>query len=197
MRFYEFEAKEVLRRARVPLPKSVLARTPEEAEAAAGEVGGALVLKSQVLSGGRMKAGAIKFADDAAGAKGATAEILQIAVNGQLPVGVLVEERRDGVLVSGANGQLRPEHVEASAARIASAAVVLLQLEVAMDTIEAAARLARAGGARVILDPAAAQALSPALLECVDFLTPNQSELAALAGGGAGGDERAAARALS
>lgn len=101
------------------------------------------------------------------------------------------------VLVSGANGQLRPEHVEASAARIASAGVVLLQLEVAMDTVEAAARLARAGGARVILDPAPAQALSPALLDCVDFLTPNQSELAALAGGRAAGDERDAARALS
>lgn len=97
MRFFEFEAKEVLRRARVPLPKSVMARSADEAEAAAAEVGGALVLKSQVLSGGRMKAGAIKFADDAARAKAATTEILSIPVNGQLPVGVLVEERRDVV----------------------------------------------------------------------------------------------------
>lgn len=101
------------------------------------------------------------------------------------------------VLVPGANAQLRPEHVEASGALIGGAAVVLLQLEVPMETVETAARLAHAGGALVILDPAPARALSPALLECVDFLTPNQSELAVLAGGKADGDDREPARALS
>lgn len=101
------------------------------------------------------------------------------------------------VLVPGANGHLRPEHVEACNALIAGAAVVLLQLEVPMETVETAAHLAHTGGALVVLDPAPAEALSPALLECVDFLTPNQSELAVLAGGKSDGDDRAAARALS
>jgi ribokinase len=101
------------------------------------------------------------------------------------------------VLVSGANGRLEPEHVLACEGRIASAAVVLLQLEVPMATVEAAARIARDGGATVILDPAPAQALSRALLDCVDYLTPNQSELAALTDGSPGLDERTAARHLS
>jgi ribokinase len=100
------------------------------------------------------------------------------------------------VLVSGANGRLQPEHVLACEGRIASAAVVLLQLEVPMATVEAAARVARAGGATVILDPAPAQALSPALLDCVDYLTPNQSELAVLTGEGPGREERIGARRL-
>ena len=93
MRFFEFEAKEILRRARVPLPKSVMARTPEQAEAAASELG-SVVLKSQVLSGGRMKAGGVKFADTPAEAKGAAADILALTINHLKPAGVLVEERR-------------------------------------------------------------------------------------------------------
>ena len=62
MRFYEHEAKQLLQRHGVPLPQSHLATTSEEAEQAASELGGAIVLKSQVLSGGRMKAGGVKFA---------------------------------------------------------------------------------------------------------------------------------------
>ncbi len=95
MRFYEFEAKELLKRYRVPLPKSVLARTPEEAEAAVGTLGGSVVLKSQVLSGGRMKAGGVKFADTPAEAREAAAAILALPINGQQPTGVLVEEKRN------------------------------------------------------------------------------------------------------
>ena len=95
MRFYEFEAKQVLRGLRVPLPESRLAHTPEQAEAAAGELGGPVVLKSQVLSGGRMKAGGVKFADTPAEAKQAATDILALRINDLAPVGVLVEERRN------------------------------------------------------------------------------------------------------
>ncbi len=94
MRFYEHEAKQVLAKHGVPLPKREVARTPEEAEAAAASIGGPVVLKSQVLSGGRMKAGGVKFADTPAEAKAAAAAILELPINGQLPMGVLVEERR-------------------------------------------------------------------------------------------------------
>jgi succinyl-CoA synthetase beta subunit len=94
MRFYEFEAKQVLGKVGVPMPKRTFAHTPEEAEAAAAEIGAAVVLKSQVLTGGRMKAGGVLFADTPAEAKAHAATILGLTINGQEPAGVLVEERR-------------------------------------------------------------------------------------------------------
>ena len=63
MRFYEYESKEIVRRAGIPTSKGGFATTPEEARARAEEVGGPVVIKSQVLTGGRMKAGGVKFAD--------------------------------------------------------------------------------------------------------------------------------------
>ena len=92
MRFYEHEAKQLLRRHGVPLPQSHLATTAEEAEQAASELGGAAVLKSQVLSGGRMKAGGVKFADAPPEAREAAAAILELEINGLQPMGVLVEQ---------------------------------------------------------------------------------------------------------
>ena len=93
MRFYEFEAKDLLRRRGVPLPKSHLARTADEAAEAQRALDGPVVLKSQVLSGGRMKAGGVRFADTAEEARAATEAILALPINGQLPVGVLVEQK--------------------------------------------------------------------------------------------------------
>ncbi len=95
MRLYEFEAKQVLAKQGVPLPKRTFAKTPEEAEAAAAAIAGPVVLKSQVLSGGRMKAGGVLFADDPQTAKTHAATILALEINGQQPAGVLVEERRN------------------------------------------------------------------------------------------------------
>ena len=92
MRFYEHEAKQLLRRHGVPLPQSHLATTAEEAEQAASDLGGAVVLKSQVLSGGRMKAGGVKFADTPLEAREAAAAILELEINGLRPMGVLVEQ---------------------------------------------------------------------------------------------------------
>jgi len=101
------------------------------------------------------------------------------------------------VVVAGANARLTPELVQAHEARIAAAAVVLLQLEVPLGVVLAAARIARDGGATVILDPAPAQPLPASLLKCVDFLTPNQSELQALTGRAVGGQAEHAARSLA
>jgi succinyl-CoA synthetase beta subunit len=94
MRFYEYESKEVLRRYGVPLPKSALAKTPEEAAKAAADLGGPVVLKSQVLSGGRMKAGGVKFAGTPEEARAAAEQILALEIRGLKPAGVLVEEKR-------------------------------------------------------------------------------------------------------
>ena len=95
MRFYEFEAKQLLRRRGVPMPESHLARSAEDAERAASDLDGPVVLKSQVLSGGRMKAGGVKFAATPPEAKQAAAEILALEINGLAPAGVLVEQRRN------------------------------------------------------------------------------------------------------
>ena len=63
MRFYEYEAREIVRRAGIPVTEFGFATTPEQAKAAAEKIDGPSVVKSQVLSGGRMKAGGVKFAD--------------------------------------------------------------------------------------------------------------------------------------
>ena len=93
MRFYEFEAKRLLAKQGVPTSRGGLATTPEEAERLAAEIDGPVVLKSQVLTGGRMKAGGVKFADSPAEAKAAAGEILALEIRGQLPRGVLVESK--------------------------------------------------------------------------------------------------------
>src|SRR5262249_42674758 len=82
-----------------------------------------------------------------------------------------------------ANGRLTPEDVRQREAVIAAADVLLLQLEVPPETVEAAAQVARRRGVRVVLDPAPAP--RGALLETlrgVDLITPNQTEIEALTG---------------
>jgi succinyl-CoA synthetase beta subunit len=93
MRFYEFEAKSLFARHGIPLLKGRVARTAAEAGEIAAEVAGPVVLKSQVLTGGRMKAGGVKFADAPAEAEAAAAAILALEIKGQKARGVLVEQR--------------------------------------------------------------------------------------------------------
>src|SRR3990170_1825354 len=93
VRFYEFEAKRLLAKHGVRLPQGGTAGTPEEAAALAAEVGGPIVLKSQVLTGGRMKAGGIKFAGTPEEAKAAAEAILSLEIRGQRPRCVLVEAK--------------------------------------------------------------------------------------------------------
>jgi ribokinase len=104
------------------------------------------------------------------------------------------------VIVPGANGLLSPEDVERERDRIASAGLLLLQLEVPLATVEAAAKIGREGGAVVVLDPAPARVECLKLLPLVDYVTPNETELASLVGEPGrrlGSDEaRALARAL-
>src|ERR1700754_3161146 len=92
MRFYEYESRRILAREGIPLSKHGFATTAEDAKKIAAEIGGKVVLKSQVLTGGRMKAGGVKFADTPAAAEEAAAAILKLEINGQKARGVLVEE---------------------------------------------------------------------------------------------------------
>ena len=92
------------------------------------------------------------------------------------------------VVSPGANHRLTPEHIDRNATAISNARVVLAQLEVPLETIEAAARISRGV---FCLNPAPARPLPTELLERVDVLVPNRSELSALSGSGAvvGNDE--------
>ena len=63
MRFYEYESRRIVERAGIPVTKYGFATTADEAKRAALEIDGPTVIKSQVLTGGRMKAGGVKFAD--------------------------------------------------------------------------------------------------------------------------------------
>ncbi len=95
MRLYEHEAKTLARGAGIPVPRGRLVTTAAEAEDAAIGLGQPVVVKAQVPVGGRGKAGGIRFADDPAAAREATAELLAGQVRGFAVSSVLIEERLD------------------------------------------------------------------------------------------------------
>lgn len=88
------------------------------------------------------------------------------------------------VVAPGANGRLAPQQLEECAQAFEGLAVLVLQLETPLETVKAAARMARERGAKVVLNPAPAQPLDDELLADVDYLIPNESELALLSGRG-------------
>ena len=92
MNFEEHAAKPLLRAAGIATPNGVLARTPEEAADAARRIG-PCVVKAQVPTGKRGKAGGIKLAAGAAEAKAAAAGILGMAIGEHRVETVLVEEQ--------------------------------------------------------------------------------------------------------
>jgi len=95
MRLYEYESRRIVQRAGIPVTKYGFCMTAEDAHKAAGDIGGSVVIKSQVLTGGRMKAGGVKFADSPDEAARHAAAILKLEINGQVPKGVLVDPKAD------------------------------------------------------------------------------------------------------
>jgi succinyl-CoA synthetase beta subunit/citryl-CoA synthetase large subunit len=93
MRFYEFESKALFARRGLPLGRGRVVESADAARRAAEEIGGPVVVKSQVLSGGRMKAGAVQFADTPDEAAAKYAQVLPIVVKGEQARSVLVEEK--------------------------------------------------------------------------------------------------------
>ncbi|WP_426661851.1 ribokinase [Rhodanobacter aciditrophus] len=84
------------------------------------------------------------------------------------------------IVVPAANARVTPAQVEAADAAIARADVVLVQLEIPLDTVEATLRLGHRLEVPVILNPAPAQKLPGDWLKLVSYITPNQHELAAV-----------------
>ena len=102
MKIHEYQAKEVLRAFGVPVPNGAVARTPEEAEAIAKDLGGAVVVKAQIHAGGRGKGGGIKLASNPAEAREVASEIIgmqlvtpQTGTEGQKVKSVWVENATD------------------------------------------------------------------------------------------------------
>jgi succinyl-CoA synthetase beta subunit len=92
MKLHEYQSKRIFAKYGIPIPKGKVASTPEEAKNIAKELGGRVVVKSQVLVGGRGKAGGIKLAENPAEAGKLANEILGMQIKG-LPVRkVLVDE---------------------------------------------------------------------------------------------------------
>jgi succinyl-CoA synthetase beta subunit/citryl-CoA synthetase large subunit len=93
MRFFEYESRQIVKKAGIPVSPHGFATTPEEARRIAQEIGGPVVIKSQVLTGGRMKAGGVKFADTPEEAAEHAEFVLGLEINGHMPRGVLVDSR--------------------------------------------------------------------------------------------------------
>ncbi|NEW05034.1 ribokinase [Paenibacillus sp. SYP-B3998] len=101
---------------------------------------------------------------------------------------MLAESDNQIVVIPGANASCLPEHIQALEQIINEQDVVLVQLEIPLETATAACEIAKKLGKMVILNPAPARKLSASLLNSVDYITPNRLELATLTGIDASGD---------
>jgi succinyl-CoA synthetase beta subunit len=89
---FEYQGKELFRRVGIPVSDGQLALSPEEARAAASALGGPVVVKAQVLTGGRGKAGGVKLAESPADAEARAREILGLDIRGHVVRRVWVEK---------------------------------------------------------------------------------------------------------
>jgi succinyl-CoA synthetase beta subunit/citryl-CoA synthetase large subunit len=92
MRFYEFEAKQLLQKHRIPLVRSEHVKTADDAQRIASDIDGPVILKAQVIAPG-LASSSTKSAADAAAAKAAAKELLALDDGGRKPNGLLVEAR--------------------------------------------------------------------------------------------------------
>jgi len=86
------------------------------------------------------------------------------------------------VVAPGANAHLLSKDMDAALTEIANAHILLVQLEIPMETVDYVVRFAAGKGVKVILNPAPANILSQELLQCVYILTPNKKEASMIAG---------------
>jgi len=92
---YEFQGKELFRRYGIPVSEGRLATSPAEARDAAEELAGSVVVKAQVLTGGRGKAGGIKLAETPDEAEARASEILGMDIRGHTVRKVWIERASD------------------------------------------------------------------------------------------------------
>lgn len=95
MNLHEYQARSLLKAAGIPVPDGDVAATPDEVEAIARRIGGAVVVKAQVHAGGRGKAGGVKLAADPAEARRHAQAILGMQIKGLTVEKVLVAPAAD------------------------------------------------------------------------------------------------------
>ncbi len=128
-------------------------------------------------------------------------DVSRIVSDPEAPSGVaLIVVDRAGensiAVAPGANGRLAPADIERASHVIAGAALVLMQLEIPLETVRAAARIAHDAGVPVILNPAPARTLDKELLSLIDVITPNETEAELLTGVTVSDDDQARKAAL-
>jgi ribokinase len=179
----------IIKLDRIPRPGETILGG-EFATAAGGK--GANQAVAATRAGGRVtfiaRVGRDMFGDQAvAGFRQDRINVQYIVRDPAAPSGVaLIFVARDGensiAVAGGANARLTPADVKRAKAAIASARLVVLQLETPLNTVTAAAQLAAKVGAAVILNPAPARPLPDLLLKHVFILTPNEHEAEVLTG---------------
>jgi succinyl-CoA synthetase beta subunit len=92
-RLFEYQGKELLKKARVPIPRGEVAATPHEAAKIAEKIGKPVVIKAQIWAGGRGKAGGIQFAENPMEAQTVAGNLLGAEVKKLTVEKVLVEEK--------------------------------------------------------------------------------------------------------
>lgn len=95
---------------------------------------------------------------------------------------VLVSGDNFIVVDPGANAMLTPEHIESLDEQIGRSDIMLVQLEIPIETVERAITMAKRHGVKVLLNPAPARSLPDSLLSKVDIFTPNESECGIVTG---------------
>ena len=95
MNIHEYQAKEILRASGIPVPPGEVATTPDEAVAIAERYGGAMVVKAQVHSGGRGKAGGVKLAATTSDVREHAEDILGMTISGFTVEKVLITPAED------------------------------------------------------------------------------------------------------
>ncbi|MCB0225566.1 MAG: acetate--CoA ligase family protein, partial [Anaerolineae bacterium] len=95
MKLHEYQSKRIFAKYGVPIPEGEVATTPAEAREIAHQIGGSVVVKSQVLVGGRGKAGGVKVAKDADEAEQLAKQILGMDIKGLTVEKVLIDPTAD------------------------------------------------------------------------------------------------------
>ncbi|MFQ6033142.1 MAG: ATP-grasp domain-containing protein, partial [Candidatus Zixiibacteriota bacterium] len=95
MRLYEFEAKKLFTKFGIPITSGEVVQTPAQAKVVAEKLGRPVVLKAQILSGGRGKAGGVKFANNPVEAQTKAEELFATKIKGFPVEKILVDQRLD------------------------------------------------------------------------------------------------------
>jgi len=114
-------------------------------------------------------------------------DVSAVSIDDNRPTGtalITVDENAENtiIIIPGANGAVAVRELEVLDTVLTDTSILMLQLEIPLETIVSAAKQAKKQNAKVLLDPAPAQELPDELLELCDYITPNETEAKILTG---------------